>query len=84
MDTAKRAAEMGFGLSRRQLLAKTGKMVKSLKLETPFKNGIPGKEWFQGLKGRHPEITMKKPQKLSVTRAKSMNRETTEKYFEMC
>ena len=83
VDTAQKAAAMGFGLSRRQLLAKTGKMVKSLKLKTPFKNGIPGKEWFQGLKGRHPGITMKRPQKLSVTRAKSMNKQITDEYFDL-
>ena len=35
VDTAQKAAAMGFGLSRRQLLAKTGKMVKSLNLKTP-------------------------------------------------
>ena len=47
------------------LLSKTGEMVKNVKLKTPFKKGIPGKDWFQGFKGRYPELTMKKPQKWS-------------------
>ena len=72
---------MGFGLSRKQLLIKTGRIVKSLKLKTQFKKDVPGKEWFKGLKGRHPELTIKKPQKLSVTRAKALNREVVQQYF---
>ena len=69
VETAKKAAEMGFGISRKQFFAKTGQLVKNLKLKTPFKNDIPGKDWFTGVKGRHPDFVIKKPQKLSVTRA---------------
>ena len=50
-------------------------MVKSLKLNTPFKKGIPGRDWFRGLKGRHPEIAIKNTTKMSVTRDKPMNKE---------
>ena len=82
IDTAKKAADMGFGLSKTQLKAKTGKIVKSLKLKTGFKNNTPG-DWFIELKKRHPDVTMKKPQKLSVTRAKAMNREKVDKYFDL-
>ena len=35
-----------------------------------------------GLKGRHPDFVVKKPQKLSVTRAKALNKEVVDKYFE--
>ena len=42
VDTVKKAADMGFGLSRKQLFSKTGQLVKSLNLKTPFKKGIPG------------------------------------------
>ena len=67
MDIVKRAADMVFGLSRKQLFSKTG---------------IPGKDWFVGLKGRHPDFVVKKPQKLSVTRAKALNKEVADKYLE--
>ena len=83
VETTKKAASMGFGLSTRQLLIKTGKVVKNLKLKTPFKKGIPGKDWYIGLQGRHPELALKRPQKLSVTRAKSMNKQVTKEYFDM-
>lgn len=72
---------MGFGLSKTQLKAKTGKIVKSLKLKTGFKNDTPGDDWFRGLQKRHPDIAMKKPQKLSVTRARAMNKSSVDKYF---
>ena len=83
VETTKKAASMGFGLSKKQLLIKTGKVVKNLKLKTPFKKGIPGKDWYIGLQGRHPELALKRPQKLSVTRAKAMNREATKEYFDI-
>ena len=82
VDTVKKAADMGFGLSRKQLFSKTGQLVKSLNLKTPFKKGIPGKDWFVGLKGRHPDFVVKKPQKLSVTRAKAMNKKVVDEYFD--
>ena len=83
VTATKRAADMGFGLSRKQLLTKTGKIVKQLKLKTSFKNGVPGKDWFLNLRKRYPGIAIKKPQKLSVTRAKSMNREVISEYFNL-
>lgn len=83
VETVKKAADMGFGVSKSQLKAKTGRLVKDLKLKTSFKNNKPGDDWFLALKRRHPDVTMKKPQKLSVTRAKAMNREKVGKYFEL-
>ena len=52
-------------------------------MKTPFKKGIPGKDWYIGLQGRHPELALKGPQRLSVTRAKSMNKQVTKEYFDM-
>ena len=83
MDSAKKATNMGFSLSKTQLLAKTGKIIKGLILKTPFGKGIPGTGWFQGLKRRHPELNVKKLQKVSITRAKAMNKETVSNYFDL-
>lgn len=54
------AAAMGFGVSRRQLLIKTGRLVNKLKISTPYKEGVPGKDWFDGLRKRHPTLGIKK------------------------
>ena len=82
VNAAKEAADIGLGVSRKQFFVKTGKVVKRLNLKTPFKKGIPGKDWFKGVKKRHPEIVIKKPQKLSVTRSKAMNPQVVSNYFD--
>ncbi|XP_078334130.1 uncharacterized protein LOC144625794 [Crassostrea virginica] len=71
------AAAMGFGVSRRQLLVKTGRLVNKLKISTPFKDGVPGKDWFDGLRRRHPTLSIKKPLKLSVVRSPIWNADET-------
>lgn len=76
------AAAMGFGVSRRQLLVKTGRLVNKLKISTPFKDGVPGKDWFDGLRKRHPTLSIKKPLKLSVVRSRMLNSTVVDSYFE--
>ena len=76
------AAGAGFGISRRQMLTKTAHVVKQLKLETPFKDDIPGKTWWAGLKRRHPEISIRKPEALSTVRSRMLNPVVTANYFE--
>ena len=75
------AADKGFGISRKQLMIKAGQVAKKMKLDTPFKDNIAGKDWFLGLKERHPELSIRKPQRLSTARSKSMNRQTVSQYF---
>ncbi|XP_069109587.1 uncharacterized protein [Argopecten irradians] len=75
------ASEKGFGLSRGMLMAKTGRVVKALKLRTPFKNNVPGTMWWRGLKQRHPELVIRKPEKLSSCRSSMMNPVIIRKYF---
>lgn len=72
VKSAMAAADMGFGISRAMLKAKTGQLVNRLKLKTPFKNGIPGNMWWRGLKSRFPEMVIRKPEKLSTVRSRMM------------
>jgi hypothetical protein len=74
------AYQNGLGLSRHQLMVKAGQVCKTLKIRTPFKNGIAGKDWFNGLKHRHPEVALRKPAKLSTARSR-LTDETTRAYF---
>lgn len=37
------AAQKGMGVSRRQLMLKTGRICQTLNLDTPFNNSVPGK-----------------------------------------
>ena len=70
----------GFGISRQNLLLKVGSICGKLKIKTPFKGGLPGSDWFQGFKKRHPEILIRKPKKLA-TSTKCMNRKLVEDFF---
>ena len=71
------AAQKGTGVSRRQLLLKTGRICQSLNLRTPFKNSIPGKDWFHGLQKRFPELTTESQNNLGLR-----TQVVVEKYFQ--
>ena len=81
MQSVKRASQLGVGVSRRQLLTRTGTLVKRLKLKTPFKNSTPGKDWWQKLKQRHSDLTIRKPEKTGTLRCRMMNHQKVEEYF---
>lgn len=75
-------AECGFGMSRNNLLIKSGELCKQANITTPFTNGTPGKSWWKGMKNRHPELTIRKPEKLGSLRARMLNREVVGHYFD--
>ncbi|KAK6191139.1 hypothetical protein SNE40_002880 [Patella caerulea] len=82
VDTALKASAMGFGVSHQHLIAKTGRIINQLKLNTPFKGGIPGIDWFNSLQKRHPEISLRKPEKLAQNRVRMMNQDVVSHYFQ--
>ena len=51
---ATQAASMGMGMSMLQLLHKVGRVTKELKLLTPFKKNVPGKDWWKGFTKCNP------------------------------
>lgn len=75
------ASERGFGITRQQLLARAGRLCNSMKWKTSFKNNVPGKDWFLGLKRRHPNFTLRTPEPLSTKRSKALNPIELGKYF---
>lgn len=75
------AAQKGMGVSRKQLMVKTGRICQNLKIRTPFKNSVPGKDWLKGLQKRFPELTTRKPEKLGTARARMLNSTVVERYF---
>ena len=83
VETVKLAAKSGMGVSRKNLLKRTGTLCKRLKIETPmFKKGVPGNAWWEGLKKRYPELTIRKPEKLGTNRARALNGPITTSYFD--
>lgn len=51
----------GFGLTRKELLETVGQYVSDNNIKNPFKNGVPGEDWFLSFKKRH-NLSIKKPQ----------------------
>lgn len=64
------------------LKIKVGRIVRRLGLKTPFKSGIPGKDWMTAFIKRHPEISLRSPTALSTVRAKMLNATVTNNYFD--
>ena len=46
-----------------------------------FNNGKPGKDWFEKFKRRHPDLSIRKPEKLTTTRARMVNPVVLHRYF---
>ena len=47
----------GFRVTKTLFLMSVGSLVKKLQRTTPFKDGIPGKSWYNGFCHRHPDIS---------------------------
>ena len=80
-DKIKEAGKMGFGITRAQLCFKVARLVSSMKLSTPFRNGVPGKDWVDGFRRRHPDVSLRTPTPLNNVRARMLNPEVTRRYF---
>lgn len=70
----------GFGLSRKEMLLLVGQFVKKNGLITPFKDGVPGEDWFLGFKKRH-NLSLKKAQGVEIARRGGCNPITIQNYF---
>lgn len=77
----KEAANMGLGMSRQQVVAKAAQIAKVMNIKTPFKNGVPGKDWVQGFFKRHADLSLRSPTPLSTVRCRMLNEVVTSKYF---
>lgn len=75
------AADKGFGVSKQQVLRKVGQITKAMSTTSTFSKGIPGKAWWRGFRSRHPEVAIRKPEKLSTVRARGLNHVQTGNYF---
>lgn len=62
-------ADAGFPISKQQLLDNVADLMSKEEVN-PFKDGGPGKKWFQLFRTRHPTISMRVAQNISKSRAK--------------
>ena len=74
-------ADMGFGLSRQEVMRLAFQIAEESGIKHPFKNCTAGRKWFEAFRFRHPNLTLRTPEALSYARAKSLNPKTIEDFF---
>lgn len=71
-----------FGLSRKEVMALVARYVRENNLESPFKDGFPGPDWFINFRKRH-SLTLKKAQALEASRKKNTDPFVIDDYFKL-
>ena len=74
-------ARIGYGRSKEQILLTVQKIVEMEKRPNTFKNGKPGKKWWQGFLRRHPELSLRKPEQLESIRAATCTEQRLTQWF---
>lgn len=75
------AGTRGFPITKSQLLDCIQRFIRDSKRESSFKNCRPGKHWYNAFLRRHPEVSARIAQNLTVTRA-SVTKESLQKWFD--
>lgn len=78
-EAAKNMADMGFGLSRNELLQLASDICMESGVE-PFKNGKPSLKWYRLFKKRQ-DLTLKRADNISANRQQMETREIKNEYF---
>ena len=73
--------DMGFGLSRDDVMHTAFKIAKAMGRKHPFSNGSAGRAWFDSFRARHPNLTIKSAQSLSHSRAACANKDNIIDFF---
>ncbi|CAK1603400.1 unnamed protein product [Parnassius mnemosyne] len=72
----------GFGLTRKEVIELVGQYVVKNNIKTPFKDGIPGEDWFIAFKNRHG-LSVKKPQAVEHARRTACRPAVIYGYFDL-
>lgn len=62
-------SKRGFPVTKTQLLANVVQVMKAVSRPTPFKDGVPGRHWYEAFLRRHPELVSRTAQNLTTRRA---------------
>ncbi|XP_046593914.1 uncharacterized protein LOC124294094 [Neodiprion lecontei] len=71
---------MGAPVTKTELLDCVQRYVQTMEIKTPFTDNRPSRHWYEGFRKRHPELSIRKPQHLSTSRA-AVNREELQEWF---
>lgn len=73
---------MGLPCDKAELRKLVGEYVIAKDLKTPFKDGIPGEDWYYLFMRRHPELSLKKPEHLQKLRKDARKPEIVYDFFD--
>ena len=73
--------DMGFGLTRQDVMRVAYSIVEKSGREHPFSNGMAGRAWFDGFRSHNPNLTMRISQPLSYSQATASNKEIIDDFF---
>lgn len=79
-----KASKMHYGLHRNQLRMLAYQFALANQKQTPAsweKNQKAGKHWFRSFMRRHPDLSLRKPEPTSLSRATSFNRHNVQIFF---
>jgi hypothetical protein len=74
-------SDMGFGLTRQDVMRIAYQIVTKSGRPHPFQNGSAGRSWFESFQCRHPNLTLRSAQPLSFARAAAGNKEVIADFF---
>lgn len=83
VECIKLMSEWGWGFTSEEVKDIVQDFVCTMKLNTPFKNGRPGRDWIDRFLSRHPDITPRKTEHLSFSRAAAECPEILKHWFEL-
>ena len=73
--------ELGYGLTCDIVTRVVHAYLQDQKRVSPFRDGVPGADWWEGFLGRWPMLSERKPQHLSTKHAMAGNAETIDSWF---
>ena len=73
-----------FGLTKRHVRELVYKYCEANKIKHTFnrKNGLAGRDWFEGFLNRHRDLTLRTPEATSIQRATGFNKQKVEIFFD--
>ena len=82
IDYAVHMGQIGYGRTREQIFDIVAKIMTKDGRPNPFVDGKPGRKWWALFKKRHPEISLRTPEKLQLARAKCCTPEVQGAWYE--
>lgn len=69
VDWILKMSSAGFPVTKEQVIASVTEIVRKMGRPNRFKDGIPGRFWWEGFRKRHPQLSIRVPQNLTASRA---------------